>query len=1141
MAINDVMGLTLDISADTDKFVKDLQSAASGMSLDFDPKPMIRRFGQSQKDIQRVLSRTVADAASAGFNSVKIEGLRKKVAGTAEQIEKQLKVVFDKQLEARQKGLTDERKAALRLEEDKLRELRKRLKEEQKANDEIIERRKMANEEFNRLAKRRMDEAAKELAEVGEGVAGGIESAFSKLKSGDFAGLLKGAGQGASGAGEGLLGRADALKAGGKGGVFSKVLSGLGGLLKSIGPAIAAVGALAAGIAALGAIVLSADGAMKGLNKTLLEGGVSAADLADQYNHVGNTLDRIRSGFTEGFAFNRIWGTTAKDHLEILGAYAEAGLTFREMTEGVRGAGEEMERLKEYTAAALTYSKLLGMSTQEISATMASYMEELGLTLQGVQARFSNIVVAAKESGFATKRFFNMVLQATSGMSMYNVRLEEAAGLLIQLGNILGEKMGGDFLQSLTRGFKDESVQDSIKKTMTTGVGYSLKVLREDATKSAEEFSRKLGELGKTNAEAQGQLQGVLKSFGIDPSNPEAMSKKLAGMSSKDRGAMLAQARAVDPGMGRMLAAASRSAVAHKGGLGGAVAGRQEASAAATLLLNLNEIRAINKGKRLDQIEMDDLQTRAAWENITGKSGEEARKLFEVGQEFAGRQTTLRDKQADIRRLNKEGKTEEAKAASEAFNEQFGKKFGVVLDETGQRFKAVFDPAGNLDRVASMYDPSQRTKVGDTFEDLVMSSGDDLIGKGEARVAEDILLAQEVAANTTDMAKILEQGVEYFLEKIYRSVQYIAGFFGQRGLSDLDRETKARMLEDQSERMEKFRSRSRAMSREVARLEAESSRPSTSAARKAEIQKELARKRKVLTKIQGREARETGRYQQIRDANTPEALQAVSGSEAEAETLMSSAHWQSKIEPTIKTRAEARLADFEKVRGKALSGPERARALSASEDAIRKEEIEKLSKFSRDEAKEVLKATKAMEEELQNKKLSKEEQQRKAAADQIVDGIKRNAESDQERKLALALSQSGVAGGADSLLFMARELRQGRMPSGLDPTKKVKGRSIADILMSSGGASAAMGSVLQGGTPAKDYMVHIDSSGRVVSAQKVTAGDTMYAATMDSGAISQAARKAGRGRGGTTIVQHIYAGDEAARRGFRTLANAKLL
>ena len=34
--------------------------------------------------------------------------------------------------------------------------------------------------------------------------------------------------------------------------------------------------------------------------------------------------------------------------------------------------------------------------------------------------------------------FYGMILQATSGMGMYNVRLEEAGGLLIRLGQVLG-------------------------------------------------------------------------------------------------------------------------------------------------------------------------------------------------------------------------------------------------------------------------------------------------------------------------------------------------------------------------------------------------------------------------------------------------------------------------------------------------------------------------------------------------------------------------------------------------------------------------------------------------------------------------------------------------------------------------------
>ena len=162
---------------------------------------------------------------------------------------------------------------------------------------------------------------------------------------------------------------------------------------------------------------------MKDLNRTLMTSGLAGADLADQYGRLGDTLTNISQHFAEAFTLKNVWGTTAKDHLEILGGFASAGVSFRQMKEGIAQAADGMKRLEEYTVAALTYSKLLGLSTQEMSSTMASYMEELGLTLEGVSGRFANITVAAKESGFATKRFFNMLLQATSGMSMYNVRL----------------------------------------------------------------------------------------------------------------------------------------------------------------------------------------------------------------------------------------------------------------------------------------------------------------------------------------------------------------------------------------------------------------------------------------------------------------------------------------------------------------------------------------------------------------------------------------------------------------------------------------------------------------------------------------------------------------------------------------------
>lgn len=1208
MAINDVMGLTLDISANTDKFCKDLQRAAANVSLDFDPKPMVKRFSRAQKDIQGILANSVAAAATAGFDRMKIDGFRKKMAGTAEAIEKQLDVVFKKQLEMRSKGITEERKIALATEQDKLRELKKRLSLEKKTVEENIEKQKKAVEEAERLAKRGRAQAAKEMAEVGEDFAKGIEGAFSRIKGGDVGGLLKGVGGGASKAGKGMQLRADAMKAAGKGGGMAKMLGSLGGMLAKIGPAIAAIGAIAAGIGAVVAIAVAADSAMKGLNKTLMDSGVSGADLANEFGILGNTMDRIRSTFTDSFTFNRIWGTTAKDHLEILGAYASAGLTFKEMTQGVKSAGEEMSRLKEYTVAALTYSKLLGMSTQEVSGTMASYMEELGLTLDGVRKRFSNIIVAAKESGFSTKRFFNMILQATSGMSMYNVRLEEAAGLLINLGRILGEKMGGDFLQNLMKGFKDESTTDRIKKTMTTGVGYSLKILKEDAMKSSEEFVRKLDELGTKNADAQKGMTELLGKYNVS-TDPKKMAQDLAKLNQdpKKMAALLAKSRALDPGMGRMLANLSNKSTAFQGGLGGAQAARQFAGGNASLLLQLSEMRKVAKGKRLDQIDLKDMKMRAAWENITGKSGEESLKLFEVGRDFAGRQEALSEAQAQIKAADAAGDTEKAKSLSAEFNKQFGEKFGVILDESGNRFKAVLDPSGRVDEFASL----AGKKLADTFEALVMSQGDEVKGKEEQKVAEDILLAQEIAGNTTDMAKILEQGIEWLLSKIYNAVQYIASFFGKEEFED---EEKAALGKAQGEIMDKLvEDKTQIRAQQTAIKDLERRKRTASDEEKAEMDVEIKERKTKIDQLSGRSAvysaagRELGRMDaeyayQFKQGDEDMDAEALIGAAATKPSVRKAiAEGVKKLKPHVDVAKHAKEARDWEEHGKAVTaGTYRPWTLTrhiakgeAKEYGQRRED-QVFSGYSHDffglpssvrgvdssmfsafEFKDMPASVgggkKALTTpELVGEKLyiKKEDESTKAAerrqkagekaeekgkvklAKDIVEGIAKSKKEDETKELAALLGSYGEVGGYETLLGKAELIRAGKRAPGFDPNRIVGagpdgkgGQRLGDLLLQSGKTGKGAG-VLKKSDKAKDYMVHIDSSGRVVSAQKVTAGDTMYAATMGGGAMSQATRVAGRSRGGgggTTIVQHIYAGDEAARKGFRTLANARAL
>jgi len=584
MAINEVLGLTVDVSATTDNFVKALEKAAASADLNVDvsTKRLIKSFKAAQADITGIFAKTVAEGASVGLGKTNLDKFIGKLQPLTDNIESSMKRIFKQEMLLRKQGTSEAVKGQLRTviaeEKRKLGGLQARFKIEHIQADKIIKRRKDAVQEAERLGARSMSEAAEDMGES-------LGKVFADLKSGNVGGIFKGAGKRAGALGEGLKEKGAAA-----GGVKGGIMGALGGMLSKIGPALAAIGAIVAGFAAVVAMVIQADAGVKNLNRTLLTAGAAGVDLALEYGRIGSTMTNISKGFMDAFAFNQVWGTTAKDHLEILGSYAEAGITIRKMAEGIKDAGERQKELQKYTEATLTYSKLLGLSTKEVSEAMANYMLDLGFTLDGIQGKWANLTRAAVESGFATKRFFNMILQATSGMSMYNIRLEEAASLLISLGKILGQKMGGDMLQALTKGFKDEGTLDRVKKTMTTGIGFSLKVLREDAINSAEEFRRKLDDLGKSNIRAKEALNAALDEFGgkgTSTLNPAQLAEQLSKLTVKQQGMLLTRAEASrNDAMVRMLEHLIGKSQAFRGGLGGAQAARGLAGLGATACCN---------------------------------------------------------------------------------------------------------------------------------------------------------------------------------------------------------------------------------------------------------------------------------------------------------------------------------------------------------------------------------------------------------------------------------------------------------------------------------------------------------------------------------------------------------------------------
>jgi len=798
-----------------------LRRAAGEFSeaISFDDKQFLEGWTKTRSEIGKTWAKTVREAAEASFSPGALrkvvhqyEDSMKKVDASHLKVEKLAAQIRERQargLESR--ALQQE----AQLERRRLASLHKGFDDEMKHVRNVAERRKDAVEEAERLSKRTWSQAAEEIGDS-------LSEQFDRLKSGDVASVLKAAGRRLNTASVQASQKAGEGKSG-------KLFEGLSGVLGKLGPAVVAIGAVVAGVAALVKIMVDADAKAKELNRTLLDAGVTAGDLAGTYENTGDAIDRTRRAFTAGegaFAFNRIWGTTAEEHLKVLGAYAEAGLTMRQLVRGVRDVGEEMERYRDATAHALTFSKLLGISTNEVATATSGYMEDLGLSLKGVQDRFSEVELAARESGFGTKRFFSLILQATSGLTGYNVRLTQAASLLKSIGKVLGPKAGGELLQNLQRGFGHESIQDRYRRLMVTGNTTTSRVFKAEAEAAVSELSKRVAEASGPQQEAIKRALGV---YGVDLASGKGAAQ--FGKLSADKQADLLF-RAQTEGVSDELVRVIRTAVERSRGASGGLATRANAlgniGAGGTLALKLLEAQRI-VGSPLHLL--SGAKAMGA-QSITGTSGEEYSQLVRLSESFA----KLDEKLSAVQRGVRAGKPYDEKYA-----EQLARSQGIYVDRQGNRRRTLVE-------AGSRFSSGQGEVIGNTFEDVITSAGKEFAKVAEEQVPRDVQLAQEMVHNTADMTKILEQGVEYWLEQIYSVVQGIYSFFG----SEKERKNRTSAIESLTGDIDKSRADLRAKEKELSDLVARMK--GSQGADRTALAAQVEGKRTAVQALQGRVA-----------------------------------------------------------------------------------------------------------------------------------------------------------------------------------------------------------------------------------------------------------------------------------------------
>jgi hypothetical protein len=388
-------------------------------------------------------------------------------------------------------------------------------------------------------------------AEIGKELGESFGDAVSSLAGKDIMGFAKGGAKISAamlkGAGKyGMaIGRNMEIKGAGGG---TGAMAGIGKMLQGIGPLVQTLaklgpilGAAASSFGAIFKLILDVESAAKDMNKQLLEGASTAETFAASggkadtgYRNLSTTLDQIRSEATS--MENLKWGIKAEDIVRTTNALAQQGVTLESMKTEFKNAGNasdaaarQIQGFGDMARMSFAYSRLMGVSMQEITDFQAEMFTDMGQSLSGMQLQFSRMTKEANESGIATNKFFSIIRGVSSDLGLYTTRIEQAASMLKLLGKAMNPKEAQKFLSTAAQGFKQMGEEDRVRMTMLVGEKKMRGIIGKD-------LERKSKLMNADIAKAAGvSLDAVVKA--AEDETGKAMDGILAKMDDKKRGA----------------------------------------------------------------------------------------------------------------------------------------------------------------------------------------------------------------------------------------------------------------------------------------------------------------------------------------------------------------------------------------------------------------------------------------------------------------------------------------------------------------------------------------------------------------------------------------------------------------------------
>jgi len=552
-----------------------------------------------------------------------------------------------------------------------------------------------------------------------------------------------------------------------------------GAQMAQMGKTLATIGKAAVGMAAVAGVVLvliklfmDLEKKIKDMNKAIMDGAGSAdfglTPLEIQSGKLGERLTLIRQETTAVNKNFMRFRAVAAEQQKILATFNQAGITYGKMNEEIQKGSKFMQSYSDVTALALTYSRNLGMESTKIAQDMGTMADVTGQSLEEVAKSFSIIQREATVSGFMTKRFYSAVVEATTGMAFYGVRITETTDLLKSFDSLLGEAAGTEVFRKIARE-GGKSYQESLKEFLVKDPEFAKKQYQTV-------YRQRLADLEREMKGALPEGMTIEKLLEETGGGPE-LAKRLTGMgvSGQQRTNIMQiddLRRASEGNMAAMMAARGAAGPAFEavmklrtmGGLGGESLAEVREKAVkeenAGLLVAMQQL-AESQGKDLDEfVELDRANTAnfAHLQDVAAGQAEMTEELSKLG---------------------------------------FFIKDGEIMRGVA---KELADGTIDVQKEGAV-------KIGDKFDLLLTRPTED--GKMlEEQLTKDQEIATRISENVTGLSEILEQTTNAILERIYDAIMVIVDLIspnenkkrrdaGTKGAKDREKKAEERAEEQQ--------------------------------------------------------------------------------------------------------------------------------------------------------------------------------------------------------------------------------------------------------------------------------------------------------------------------------------------------------